>query len=248
MPSWPHLDKAPITEALLDIRADLPPEADLNTLARFQETIHARYPNRKDRIDWQGHLELSETSGPAMRQVSGGHNGYFFLSADARQVVQVRKDGFTFSRLKPYETWERLRDEARELWNLYRSILNPIRITRIAVRYVNRIEIPLPVGNFRTWILTAPDIAPTLPQTLSGFLMRLTMPFALENAIAIVTQTLEPGQHSNSIPMIFDIDVYREQITDLASSDLWDDFEILRSVKNRVFFESITRKTEELFR
>ena len=42
-------------------------------------------------------------------------NGYIFASSDERQIFQARLDGFSFSRLAPYDRWETFRDEARRL-------------------------------------------------------------------------------------------------------------------------------------
>ena len=36
---FPHLERAPITEALIDIRVDLPSTVDLDTLQSFHDDI-----------------------------------------------------------------------------------------------------------------------------------------------------------------------------------------------------------------
>lgn len=55
----------------------------------------------------------------------GAPDGFLLSSSDKLRIVQARLDGFTFSRLAPYETWERLRDEAKSAWRIrkrtYRS-------------------------------------------------------------------------------------------------------------------------------
>ncbi len=35
-----------------------------------------------------------------------GIQGYFYKSDDGKNIARFRKDGFTFSRLKPYTDWE----------------------------------------------------------------------------------------------------------------------------------------------
>ena len=42
-------------------------------------------------------------------------DGYVFTSADGKQVVQYRLDGFTFSRLRPYTRWEEVFAEAQKV-------------------------------------------------------------------------------------------------------------------------------------
>lgn len=247
MGKWPQLNNAPITEALLDIRVELPPTVGLEELAHFHELVKATYPKRKTRRTVGGTVELPEDGAPS-HSLAVQDRGYLFWSEDNRQVMQARLDGFTFSRLKPYESWDNLRDESKKLWNIFCEGVKPITVTRIAVRYIDRIEIPLPFSDFREWLLTMPQLAPTLPAALSGFLMRLVMPFDDSGTMAIITQSLPEGNHSNHVPLILDIDVSRHEHFDPRSEALWERFEYLRDVKNRVFFESITRKMEELFK
>ena len=161
--------------------------------------------------------------------------------------MQARLDGFTFNKLKPYEKWEIFFKEARTLWDLYIKAANPLKITRIALRYVNRIEIPLPVSDFKEYIKTIPEIAPSLPYKLERFFMQFVMPNNEIEATAIITQTIEPPAPNQKRPLIFDIDVWK--LTDYKGNteEMWEVFEKLRMFKNEIFNESITEKAKELF-
>ncbi len=248
MSQWPHLPNAPITEALIDIRVKLPAEVTLETLSTFQDGIRARYPNRRERASWQSQFEVAPGAVPRVHEPTGGVDGYLFVSPEGTQIVQARRDGFTFSRLKPYETWEQLKDEAGALWDQYKALTRPVQILRSAVRYINRIEIPLPVVDLRRWFHTTPEVARTLPQGLSEFFIRLVIPFDDPRATAIVTQTVVQSDERDVVPIILDIDAFQDETCAPDAADLWDRFEQLRKVKNRVFFESITKETEELFK
>jgi uncharacterized protein (TIGR04255 family) len=244
-----HFPNAPITEALIDIRVKLPPQTNLAKLAVFHDAIKQRYPAKQERVSWRGHIEVKASPVAQVSQsAAGGPDGYLFTSVDGRQVVQARLDGFTFSRLKPYDKWESLRDEARELWQHYIRIASPETVTRIALRYINRIEIPLPIRDFKEYILTTPEIAPDLPQGLGSFFMRLVIPDAQTQAVAVVTETVEPiEESSNRLPLIFDIDVFRMAAFDVTGKALWETLDQLHDLKNDIFFKSITPKAKELF-
>ncbi len=244
-----HFPNAPITEALLDIRVKLPPQTDLAKLAVFHDGIRERYPAKQERVSWRGQIEVKASPAAQVSQsAAGGPDGYLFTSVDGRQVVQARLDGFTFSRLKPYDKWETLRDEARELWQQYIRIASPEAVIRVALRYINRIEIPLPIRDFKEYILTTPEIAPDLPQGLDSFFMRLVIPDARTQAAAIVTETVEPIDESNNrLPLIFDVDVFRLAAFNVQDKTLWETFEQLHDLKNHIFFKSITPKAKELF-
>lgn len=245
-----HFPNAPITEALLDIRVTLPAQTDLAKLATFHDAIKQQYPSKQERLAWRGQLEVKASPVPEVSQSATGEpDGYLFTSVDGRQVVQARLDGFTFSRLKPYDKWATLRDEARELWQHYVQIASPETVTRIALRYINRIEIPLPMRDFKDYILTTPEIAPDLPQGLGSFFMRLVIPDPKGQAVAIVTETVEPVDEANKrLPLIFDIDVFRAVAFNVQDNSMWEAFESLHDLKNEIFFKSMTSKAKELFR
>ncbi|MCK4728569.1 MAG: TIGR04255 family protein [Desulfobacterales bacterium] len=246
MPDYTVFPNAPITEALLDIRVKLPEKRALADLKVFQDYIKDRFPARKERKFLMSALHLAPE--PSVRVSASGSDGYLFESPKEKKIVQARLDGFTFNKLKPYENWESLRSEARELWDKYFSIANPIKVTRIALRYINRIEVPLPIKDFGEYILTNPEVAPDLPQALSGFFMRLVMPNHDIGATAVVTQTMEAPTPDQKLPLILDIDVFRETAYEANNPEMWDEFEKLRIFKNDIFFKSTSEKAKELFK
>ncbi|MBN4054537.1 TIGR04255 family protein [Nitrospira defluvii] len=239
---------APITEAILDVRVNLPTETTLETLATFQDEIKTNYPRKIERIIVEGNFTLNPKPGSqSVAQTSSEINGYMFYSQDGKQVVQARRDGFTFSRLKPYDRWETLRDNAKEMWELYKKIASPEVITRVALRYINRIEIPRPIRDLKEYILTVPEIAPGIPQALQSLFMRLEIPDPKMRCISIITETVADSTNDTILPFIFDIDVIHQASLDVTSNDVWERLEDLRTVKNKIFFESITPKSSALF-
>lgn len=240
---WPRLAKAPIIEALLDIRAQPETGIGLDRLAAFHTEVRDRYPRSQERQSWAGNLRFGP-SGVSTTDERKGPDGYLFTSADKKQVVQARLDGFTFNRLRPYESWERFQGEARELWTLYCRIARPTVVSRVALRFINRIELPLTLADFREYILTTAEVAPGLPQGLSAFFMRLEIPLQEAGCVAIVTETMEKPE--GTLPFILDIDVVREEMMDPNGAALWEAFERLRHAKNTVFFRSLTLRAQEL--
>ena len=247
MREWPHLANAPIKEAVLDIRVTLPSMVGLRELDGMHPRINDRYPSKRPRKRLEASLDLkSGEFSPAPAKV----DGYVFLSQDQRQIVQARLDGFTVNRLSPYATWETLLSEAQALWSHYVNVARPQTIERIALRYINRLELPLPIPDFKEYVRTAPDIAPELPHAVSGLFMRLEIPQP-SGVVAIITETIEPVEKRSSgdiLPFILDIDVVRQETISPDADDLWQKFGQLRDVKNEIFFGTITPKAEALFR
>lgn len=238
----------PITEAVLDIRVNLPKEVDVHQLEKFQEEIEKEFPTKKVNTKWETSFQLKVRETPQVSSKSD-QNGYIFISSDNKKIVQARMDGFTFNKLKQYDNWESFSKEAKKFWERYIKIAKPIGISRVALRYINLIELPRPAGDLKEYFLTGPEIAPGIPQGLAEFFMRIVIPDVKTQNTAIIIETVDVSKLTESIfPLIFDIDVFRLVNITAEDSDLWKIFESLREYKNQIFMNSFTNKTKELFK
>ncbi len=239
--------RAPISEALLDIRVELDKSFSLSGFEELHERIKDRFPEKQQRIAFQANIKLAP-EGPSSAVPMSHPDGFLFRSSVANKIAQARIDGFTFNKLRPYQNWQSFREEAQELWNLYYENAQPLRITRLALRYINRIDLPLPFTTFKDYILTLPEVAPELPQALGGFFMQLLIPDSEREATAVINETIEGVTNGQKLPLIFDIDVFREVSFADNKAEIWSIFDQLRQFKNDIFFNSITEKTGELFK
>ncbi|XXY51477.1 TIGR04255 family protein [Sorangium sp. So ce269] len=240
----PHLPGAPITEAMVDLRVDLPAGATVEQLASLQNLLGPLYPEKRSIVVWSG--QISPTAAQAISSETKTVNGYQFWSADKLYVVQARLDGFACSRLKPYQDWARMRDEAKASWSKYAQVANPTRITRASIRTINRIELPTPVTDFDDYFKTFVRIADSLPQHLAGFFMRIVVPSG--DMSGVITIALdEENMTDSTVPVIFDIDVFRHVDMPVYGEQHWATIEELRTLKNDIFFGSLTNKALEMF-
>jgi len=235
----------PIAEAMLDIRAIFPAGIDLATLLSFQDPIRDRFPIKQERISQTLQIQSGWNLTPVI-----GVQGYLFRSADNAKVIQARLDGFTFSKLKPYGTWKAFRQDARELWEKYIAVAKPVAVPQIGLRYVNRIEIPHPVKEIRDYLTIFPEIPSLLPQGVSNFFMRMTVANPSPDMAAILTFAMEPiAPESKVVVFILDIEVITVATSfSPGSEELWVKMDLLRKLKNQVFFSSVTEKTRLSFR
>jgi len=248
MANYSLLNNAPIVEALIDIRIRKKEGFDVENFQTLFSQISGQYPDKKDRHRWEGKIEFKKGEIPS----AGGLDivdGYVFTSADKKQVFQARIDGFTFNRLNPYDNWEVFRSEAFRLWQLYSKLLSP-EIVRVALRFINKFDIPLfpnPICDFNEYLTSAPNVPEGLPQGISSFLTRVVINEPKLDAAAIVTQAFEQIVDPKYIPIILDIDVFK-QMDSITEEDAWQMLEKLRDFKNNIFFRSITEKAKELFK
>lgn len=245
MTDYSILTKAPITEALIDIRIKAKENFDVEQFRSLHDSIAEQYPDKKTRHRWESKFEFKNGK-PPISTAADVIDGYLFTSSDKKQIFQARIDGFTFNRLKPYETWETFRNEALRLWRLYKALMRP-EIIRVALRYNNKFDIPQPNRDFNEYLTAAPIVPEGLPQGVSSFLTRVVIHNPEIDASAIVTQAFEQIVNPDFLTIILDIDVFKLRSEGINEEEALKALENLRNFKNNIFFASITKKVKELF-
>ncbi len=241
-----HYESAPITEAIIDLRVAPRAETTIEQLKESCDKIVAEYPKIETLFKITGKMELQPGVAPPT-STQQQNIGYRCTSEDGNYICQSRINGLTFSRLAPYESWKPFRDEARQCWNNYRDSIRPTKITRLAVRYINRIDIPHQPVELKDYFRTSPEVPPDLSESIAGFFMQLRI---YQNDIAsqlLINQAIVPPSSEGVISIVLDLDLFRENDVSQDESEIWDFFEILHARKNDLFESCITDKTRELF-
>lgn len=242
--SYPRLSRPPLREAVIDIR--LPEDLPVSVVDAFRSlTLPDLKPVGEVKV---GGFKLEILSGKAAQAsvVADEVQGIRFQSADGATVLQFRRNGMTFSILKNYKTYEEFEHNAKKLWLTFLNIVGSIQASRLAVRYINAVEVPMG-ADFDDYLTSAPRLPKGLPQLYSSFLQRVVVPFAENNAYVIITQSFERPLETG-LPVVIDIDAITERVMPGNTQDIWDTLMILRHIKNRVFFSTLTAKTLEAYR
>lgn len=160
MTDFPQLKNPPIVEAQLNFQADASgaweERGTKEGVARIFKSHQEIHPLQQFVVQ-PGDIETSITSAVA---------GYFLRKTGDSVVYQVRRDGFAFSRLQPYEGWESLVRPGLASWERFQEIMRPGELHGVSLRFINRLEVPRDefVEN-RDRFLT---IAPRLPSSPEG--------------------------------------------------------------------------------
>lgn len=239
-----HLASAPITEAVIDFRVKLSPSFQAEEFLSLEKELAERYPTFKRLQEFRQTIEIKEI--PITESMTK-LRGVRLESSEGRNVVQFRIDGFTFSRLKPYTRWEEVFAEAMEVWQLYKAKALPELVTRLAVRYINHMQLPLPIIELSEHLTSAPRIPADLPQEISNVLTRVVVNAPEIAASANITQALEQSVRPDHITLLLDIDAFKRVEMEVGSDNISIILQQLRHLKNRIFFGLITEKTARLY-
>lgn len=235
----------PIVEAVLDIRLSL---AD-KTTPQEVEALHARikdnYPIKKIQRLYERQIRFDQGK-PVESDAKSGVLGFQFWNEEKTQIVQFRLNGFSFSRLFPYQNWKQFSVEAKRLWDIYRSSLPIQGIERLALRYINRLKIPKAKIDLSDYFTVRPKVPEFRESSLSNFLCRIQLRFTKDDIDTIITTTPAKDTPEGESHIIFDMDVFKA--TNLKSSNniMWSEFDKLKEIRWQIFKDGLGKRAWEL--
>lgn len=240
----------PITEAVVDIKVAGKAGVTLASMDPAFAAWKAIYPKQEPIYAFEAAASFNVgKDGPHSRADSRhAHVGEKFTSADGKYVLQARPNSFTLSRLHPYERWENLRDEARKLWQNYARYVQPDHATRVAVRYINKILLPVERAELSEYFHTYPSIANSPGEPMERYFVQMVSMYPSLGFKSIINQAGSMDDGGTSVSVILDIDLYKEAKVSAAEADLWEVLEGLHAKENKIFEACITDKTRELFK
>lgn len=239
--------RPPITEAVIAISFAAP--IDSRDLAKVNSDFAKVYPQHQDARNLNLELVM-----PPTPDLSPGTNiqrdeiGHRRSSDDQTQIIIVWPSVFVFSQLAPYPGWDEFFARFARDWEFLKKAVGYRRISRIGVRYINRIDIPV-TGNL-TYYEEFLKIYPKLPQEIGPVLaygIQTQLPYPeIEGNITINSASI-PSPLLYHVSFLFDQDIYKETNVPQNNDDLYNLLNRIHVKKNEVFEACITDRARELF-
>jgi uncharacterized protein (TIGR04255 family) len=233
---FPHLPKAPIVEAIIDLRANPEVPWEEGFVRSNLDALLVDYKFLDSQQEIQHEIKMKDPD-EQMRRTQW--KGLRYISLDGKNIGQFNRDGFVFRRLPPYEDWAHFHGEAMRLWEVYLALAKCTEIQRMGLRFINRIEVLPPNLRIQEYISGGP-VPPEGLETLScnNFMHHdtwLEPPFAVN--VVRVLQRLP-----NQVAIILDLDVFSTTSFELNSTILTDSLTKMRWLKNKSFFGIISKQ------
>ncbi|MDO8540861.1 MAG: TIGR04255 family protein [Opitutaceae bacterium] len=243
-----HLSSAPIVEGIIDIQVKGSRPWPLDAM----KTLAGRFAVAA-KIEQMHTLALHVVQAvgkpPSQTIEDSGPIGLRCFSGDGRVIVQLRRNGFTFSRLHPYTSWDEIFPHASEIVRAYIAEFQPEEVTRIAVRNINRLLLPAAAvaSNPERFFTYPPSFPKSDGAVTAHWMTRFMLKRSVEKLDAIVTHVTEDELLGDKLPIILDIDVFDAGPLPLDADELLSKFAELRAWKNRLFFGALTEESLSLF-
>ena len=246
---FPHLRKAPIVEAVIDFRAKPTVQCEQKQFETYFKSEFKDYPAVQIHNQVNYHLKPGAVEAPELAKATSSWRGLAFHSADKLKIAQCQLDGFSFSRLAPYEHWEAFEEEALQLWQKYCALTKPVEIERIGVRFINRIEIDSQGGDLGNYLVNAPRSWDSFPVPFAGFMHSDTFSVPDTNYLIHVIRALQPGDAISVKPaIILDADIFTQTPQKIDDGLVKTKLAEIRWLKNKIFFASLASGLLESFK
>ncbi len=247
---FPRLSRAPIVEATLEFRCRAEATWEEAVILEQLKSRLPDYPLALAQRAFQQEFQFGLNQPAQGTYQDLGLKGFRFQSKDNLQITQFNRDGFAFSRLQPYESWQHFSLEAFRLWEIYAELARPTQIQRLGLRFINRINLEPEQGTLDHYLSAPPQTPEELGFPFITFLHHDSFAVPGKPYIVNVVKTVQPQQSAGVAPpaLIFDIDVFSEQPFVLEAATMNQRVAEMRWLKNKFFFGNITSGALETFR
>lgn len=240
---FPHLSRAPIREAVIEVRARGTRIGDKEQMLAYLKPKLADYPKSQDAHGFLGQVQFQPGKEPKLATQDLGWQGVHFTSLDGKNIAKFQRDLFSFSRLEPYEDWEHFSSEAIRLWNIHADLVLPTDVQRLGVRYINRFSFEGSLSDVDRYFKAFSGKLKELNFELAGFLHHDLMRVPGYPYLVNVIRTVQPPEAPTKPPsLILDIDVFIQEPFEARIDLLEERLRDLRWLKNKLFFDIITKK------
>jgi uncharacterized protein (TIGR04255 family) len=245
-----HLSKAPIVEAVLEIKTrPTAPWEEQAITQRLKEEL-PEYPKIESGHDFKVEFKVKPGQPTGQNSHDLGWKGLKLTSSNNLHIAQFNRDSFVLSRLAPYDSWTQFSEESLRLWHLYIEIAKPEHIFRIGIRYINRIIIKdTSLKRIDTYINIKTKNPKGLEIPVVGFMHHntYTVP-GTQYAINIISTIQKQVTQEEEIGLIIDTDVFTIESAEIRKEEIDQYINEMRWLKNKAFFGSISKKTREILK
>lgn len=237
--------RPPITEAVIELKYADP--IDAAAVERISRRFGQDYPVSEDQ---QGIEVQIDTKSKEVKQVPQWA-GKKLSSNDQANIIALRDNLFVCIRLAPYTGWDEFFGRARAGWKEVVAVSGVRRISRVGVRYINRLDIPISAPAETLDIKDYLAVWPNLPSTgapIATYAFQATRAINSDGCSVTIASGTVPSPLVDHISLTLDVDVFAEQTNLIRDNEIWDLVSRMRDLKNNIFEASITDRSRELFK
>lgn len=213
---------------------------DLALVQKAASKLRSKYPREEQVVGVEVKIE-DPPQGIVTKE------GFKLSSEDGADIVLVKTGAVGTSRLAPYLGWEQFIATAQDNWRTWRKVVDWNEVSRVGLRYINRVDIPLSESSLEVSDYFNISVKlPTDDENHGPYSLQITLPLA-DGVNVLVNAGAVPSPLVDHSSFVLDLDFGVAKNLPLRDDGLWALLETLRKPKNDMFERFITDRTRALF-
>jgi uncharacterized protein (TIGR04255 family) len=237
--------KAPITEALIEVQFGV--AQGIGTLQKASKQLGEFYPSEEMLQNIEFRVDAANPKNSEAR-VDENARSYRRMSANVSELVLLMPSSFVVSQLAPYPGWQIFLERFSRDWQIWKRIVGYVKISRVGVRYINRLDIPSGKGSIRPAdYLNVYVKTPELFGEHRAYGCQAEMVLDSSNFKLILNSGGVPSPLAAHTSLLLDIDIIKDDDPPQKDDELIAVLSSIRESKNMVFENLVTDAARELF-
>jgi uncharacterized protein (TIGR04255 family) len=242
----PSYSNPTIQEAICEIHFRLMDNADwkLSWYGEFFKLVEEQFPVFQP-VTAPVLIEVSQR--PPAPNILAAPHVIRYQHASRNLLLQLSETRLTVNVLPDYPGWAQVSEDIGYAWAKMCDVVNPTFVTRIGLRYINRIERSVPNETLGTWLTSTDYIPPGVLRSDPGFGARVSVRLDNQNGLTVSTGDQEAGPGSHGA-FILDIDRFVESELSTDLPELLAEASRLHEDLWKVFNSAMGERLERLLR
>ena len=242
----------PIDEAVCEFHFHPGPDWDPTIADMLHAVLESEYPRKRHQQTVDVGVEIKANVLSSLRYGQGLSKVLLFRN-DEKRAVGVGPNVLSVHMLRPYQDpevpakrgWDEFRPRIGAALDAYWNTAEPRGVSRISIRYINRIVIREPVVRIEDYLRCAPPSVQGLPDRLNSYMSRTDYLWEEDTRLALAQGSIL--SESDEIGFLLDINAYWETQTAVGLAEALETTDRLRNIEREAFENVITDTARELF-
>lgn len=210
----------------------------------FHDAIRSNFPRMEPLSEFG--LEVSFTGGGPNQRFVAPKTRFRFHHDQQPVVVHLGPGILSVNVLAPYPGWIFFRRNMLEVWSSAVRVIEPSQVSRIGLRYINRIPRASLTETPSRWLRPTRFLPPAVLDHSDGFSARTQVHTDEGNRTIVSLQHEQPTQSEECGAVVFDIDRITEHRLPIESSVIGSQVDVLHDDVWEVFSDARTHHLSEL--
>lgn len=239
----------PITEAVIGINlADRLSDGDLSSI---REKLSANYPVQQpvENLSVRFHIDADKDNKKTANTQVDSETTYRLVTPNMSELVVLFPQAIVVSQTAPYPGWDYFYNRFIRDWKMVRRVLGFKLISRIGVRYINRIDIPSEDGfvNHERYLNLYPRVTDEYGP-LNAYAMQVEIFMEDLQCKLMLNSAVVPSPLLHTASFLIDQDISREGQVPQKDEEIFALVNQIRVRKNHVFESCVTDAARSLFK